>query len=124
MLDRMNEQMVRDRAQAHVDALMDGDVDRAVSAFSDGLRHNLGPIMAQLPLPLTEGTVESVEVGGSGYIAVLHLVGEADVRFRTRWKERDGEPTIVEVSHVAEPIAVEEAEPAEATATTVGPTAS
>ena len=122
MLGRMNEQIVRERAQAHVDALLAGDVDEAVTAFSDGLRHNLGPIMAQLPLPLTEGTVESVEMGGSGYVAVLHLVGETDVRFRTRWKERDGRPTIVEVSHVAEPVPVEEAAPIEATTDTGSPT--
>lgn len=120
----MNEQAVRERAQAHIDALMAGDVDRAVTAFSDGLRHNLGPIMAQLPLPLTEASIESVEFGGSGYVAVLHLVGESDVRFQTRWKERDGQPTIVEISHIAEapvePIpeagaAAEETEAAEAT---------
>jgi len=100
----MNEQAVRERAQAHIDALVAGDVGLAAEAFSDGLRHNLGPIMAQLPLPLSEATIESVEVGGSGYIAVLHLVGETDVRFQTRWKERDGRPTIVEMSHIAEPV--------------------
>lgn len=98
----MNEQAVREGAQAHIDALMAGDVDGAVAAFSDGLRHNLGPIMAQLPLPLTAASLESVEFGGSGYVAVLHLVGETDVRFKTRWKERDGQPTIVEISHIAE----------------------
>ena len=57
-----------------------------------------------LPLPLVEATVESVEAAGSGYLAVLWLVGEKQaVRLQTRWKERDGEPTIVEVSHIAEP---------------------
>ena len=110
MLPPMNELVVRDRAQAHVDALMAGDVERAAEAFSDGLRHNLGTITAQLPLPLTAATVESVEMGGSGYIAILHLVGETDVRFATRWKERDGQPTIVEVSHLAEPQPARDAE--------------
>lgn len=99
----MNEQAVRDRAQAHLDALMAGDVEGAAQAFSDGLRHNLGPMMAQLPLPLTEASIESVEFGGSAYVAILHLVGESDVRFQTRWKERDGQPTIVEMSPIAEP---------------------
>ena len=49
---------------------------------------------------------------------MLHLVGETDeTRLETRWKERDGRPTIVEVSHLSsaavpvaeEPEAVEEA---------------
>ena len=105
----MNEDSVRDRAQAYIDALMAGDVGRAAEALSEGLRHNLGPIMAQLPLPLTEASIESVEMGGSGYIAILHLVGETDVRFQTRWKDRDGQPTIVEMSHIAEPVVEPEA---------------
>jgi hypothetical protein len=105
----MDEAAVRERAQAHLDALMAGDVDRAVEAFSDGLRHNLGQIMAQMPLPLTEASIESVEMGGSGYVAILHLVGESDVRFQTRWKDRDGQPTIVEMSHIAEPAVEPEA---------------
>jgi hypothetical protein len=109
----MNEQTVRDRAQAYVDALMAGDVERASAALSDGLRHNLGSIMAQLPLPLREASIESVDVGGSGYIAILHLVGETDVRFQTRWKERDGQPTIVEMSHIAEPAVEPEIEAVE-----------
>lgn len=99
----MNEQAVRERAQDHVDALISGDMERATSAFSDELRRNLGQIMAQLPLPLSGGEVESVEMAGSGYVAVLHLVGETDVRFQTRWKDRDGQPTIVEMSHIAVP---------------------
>ena len=33
---------------------------------------------------------------------MLHLVGETDeTRLETRWKERDGRPTIVEVSHLS-----------------------
>jgi hypothetical protein len=98
----MDAQAVRDRAQVHVDALLAGDVERAAEVFSDGIRHNLGTILAQLPLPLTEATVESVESGGFGCVAVLHLVGETDARFQTRWKERDGQPTIVEMSHIVE----------------------
>lgn len=108
----MNEQAVREHAQAHLDALLAGDIDRAIEPFSNELRHNLGQIMAQLPLPLAEATVESVEMSGSGYVAILHLVGETDARFQTRWKERDGTPTMVEISHIAEPEPVA-AEPAE-----------
>lgn len=102
----MDEQTVREHAQAHIDALLAGDVERATAPFSESLRQNLGTIMAQLPLPLVEGSVESVERGGSGYVAVLHLIGEMDVRFQTRWKDRDGTPTVVEFSHIAaEPVA-------------------
>jgi hypothetical protein len=100
----MNEQQVRDQAQAVCDALVAGDVDQVVASFSEQLRSNAGTTIALLPLPLTEASVESVEPGGKGYVVTLRLVGESDeVRLETRWKERDGEPTIVEASHTAAP---------------------
>jgi len=102
----MDQQTVREHAQAHCDALVAGDVERAAGDLSNELRSNLGELITLLPLPLTEATVESVEVGGSGYVAVLRLVGEGGTtRLQTRWKDRDGRPTIVEASRIAEPSA-------------------
>jgi hypothetical protein len=99
----MDPQIVRERAEAFSAALVAGDMERASGDLSRELQSNLGTLVAILPLPLTEAVVESVEVGGSGYLAVLHLVGEqAEIRLQTRWKERDGQPTIVETSHVTE----------------------
>lgn len=99
----MEEQAVRDHAQAHLDALLAGNVDRAIQDFSEELRRNLGEVMAMLPLPLTSADVESVDRAGSGFTAILHLVGETtETRLETRWKDRDGRPTIVEASHLSE----------------------
>jgi hypothetical protein len=54
-------------------------------------------------LPSSEATIESIEHGGSGYNVVLRLVGEtAEVQIQTRWKDRDGQPTIVEASHLSQ----------------------
>jgi hypothetical protein len=98
----------------HCAALLAGDIERATEHFSDQLRANLGTIVAQWPLPLTEATIESVEPGGSGYVAVVRLVGEGQtVRQQMRWKDRDGTPTVVEVSHVVDHAAPASAEPAE-----------
>lgn len=108
----MDEQAVREHAQAQCDALLAGDIDGATAQLSNELRSNLGHVVALLPLPLTAATVDTVERTGTGYLAVLHLVGETDeVRLQTRWKDRDGRPTIVEVSHIVEAAqaAVEEA---------------
>jgi hypothetical protein len=42
-------------------------------------------------------------MAGTGYVAVLHLVGEtAESRLETRWKDRAGRPTIVEASHLSQ----------------------
>jgi hypothetical protein len=99
----MIEQAVRDRAQAYCDALLTGDIGQAAEEMSRELRSNMGPIVAMLPLPLTEATIESVSTTGTGYRVVLTLVGEGDtVHLETRWKERDGRPTIVEASRVHE----------------------
>ena len=101
----MNEQAVRTAAESFAATLLAGDIDAATAALSRELRSNMGEVVMLLPLPLTETAVESVEAAGSGYLAVLRLVGEKEtVRLQTRWKERDGEPTIVEVSHIAEPV--------------------
>jgi hypothetical protein len=105
----MDPQIVRERAQAYCDALISGDIELAAEELSHELRSNLGSLVAILPLPLTAGTVESVDVGGSGYVAILRLTGDAgEIELQTRWKDRDGHPTIVEVSHVTVPV-VEEA---------------
>ena len=112
----MDQELVRQHAESHCAALLAGEVDRAVEDFSDELRLNVGSVIAQLPLPLTEATVESVEPGGKGYVAILRLVGEGrEVRFETRWKDRDGKPTIVEASHIAEHEPPAAAEPPEGT---------
>lgn len=99
----MDEQAVRDHAQATCDALLTGDMGKAAEEMSKELRSNFGSVVGMLPLPLTEATVESVEMTAHGYRAVLHLVGEVDtIRLETRWKDRDGRPTIVEASRVHE----------------------
>jgi hypothetical protein len=104
----MDAQVVREHAESYCTALLDGDMTRAAEELSRELQANLGPLVAILPLPLTEATVVSVEVGGSGYVAMLRLVGESgEIEFRTRWKDRDGRPTLVEASHVAAPVAPE-----------------
>ncbi len=98
----MDEQQVRERAEAMCAALVAGDVARMSEDISDELRQNLGEVLALLPLPATEGTVESIEHGGAAYIVVLRLVGESEeVRIQSRWKDRGGHPTIVEVSHLS-----------------------
>ncbi|HEX7472946.1 MAG TPA: hypothetical protein VF323_07670 [Candidatus Limnocylindrales bacterium] len=99
----MEEQDVRTRSEALCAALVAGDIERVIEELSQELRHNLGEVLALLPLPSSEVTVESIERGGgSGFTVVLRLVGETEtVQLQTRWKERDGRPTIIEASHLS-----------------------
>jgi len=98
----MDSDSIGERATALADALVAGDVDAAIQDFSPELRRNLGEILAMLPLPVSEASVESVERGSSGFVVVLRMVGGADeVAIQTRWKDREGRPTVVEASHLS-----------------------
>jgi hypothetical protein len=98
----VDEQAVRQRAQAMCDAIVAGDVDRLIEDVSPELRRNPGEVISLFPLPSREASIESVAHGGSSYVVVLRLVGETDeVQVQTRWKDRDGRPTIVEASHLS-----------------------
>ena len=98
----MDSDSIAERAAALADALVAGDVELATQDFSPELRRNLGEVIAMLPLPVSEATVESIERGASAFVVELRLVGETDeVIIQTRWKDRDGQPTLVEVSHLS-----------------------
>lgn len=107
----MDEDDVRSAAEAVCTALVAGDVDAAIGYMSDELKRNLGEVVALLPLPATEAAIASIEHGGAAFVVVIHVIGEThEVDLQTRWKDRDGEPRIVEVSHLSE---VERAGPVE-----------
>src|SRR5215213_5599891 len=98
----IDEARVRERADAMCAAVVAGDVERATEDFSKELRENLGEVIALLPLPAAEGSIESIDRGGSSYTVVLRLVGETEeVLLQTRWKDRDDRPTLIELSHLS-----------------------
>lgn len=98
----MDDAAVRERAQAMCDAIVAGDVGAATADASPELQRNLGEVIALLPLPATEATIASIAQGGSSFVVVLRLVGETEeVDIQTRWKGRDGTPTLVEASHLS-----------------------
>ena len=98
----MEESAVRSSVQAVGDALIAGDVDTAIGYLSDELQRNPGEVIAMLPLPATESSIVSLERTTSAVVVVMHVVGEtSEVELQTRWKDRDGVPTLVEASHVS-----------------------
>jgi hypothetical protein len=108
----MDDQTVREHAQAMCDAIVAGDVGAATADASPELRRNLGEVIGLFPLPVTEASIESITQGGSSFVVVLQMVGETDeVQVQTRWKDRDGSPTLVEASHLSRTERVVEAAP-------------
>ena len=60
--------------------------------------------LALLPLPASAATLESITSTAAPPATwpTLAIVGETDeVKLETRWKDRGGEPRIVEVSHLS-----------------------
>lgn len=113
----MNEDDVRASAEDVCAALVAGNVDSAIGYLSDELKRNLGEVVALLPLPATEATITSIERGASTYVVVVRVVGAAnETELQTRWKDRNGEPRIVEVSHLSQVALPEPAEDDEAAA--------
>jgi len=98
----MDENTVRSSVQAVGDALVAGNIDTVIGYLSAELQRNPGEIVAMLPLPATSTEIVSVEHATSAVVVVMRVVGEtADDELQTRWKDRDGEPRIVEVSHLS-----------------------
>jgi hypothetical protein len=111
----MDESAIREQATKFGDALVAGDVEHAIDSLSPELRRNLGEVLSLFPLPATESTIESIQAAGAGWLATIRLVGETDeVEVETRWKDRDGKPTIVEASHLSRVAREAEAAPVEA----------
>jgi len=53
-------------------------------------------------VPVSEALIESIDRGASAFVVVLRLAsGSDEVRIQTRWKDREGGPRIVEVSHLS-----------------------
>ena len=98
----MDEQDVRTRAEAVCVALVAGDVGVFIESLSNELRQNVGEVLTLLPLPATEATIESIASGGSAaQTVVLRILGEhKEVTIQTRWKDRDGTPTIIEAGNL------------------------
>ena len=110
----MDEAAVRSSAEQFGDALVEGNVDRAIEHFSDELKRNLGEVVALLPLPATGVEITGFERATSAVVMTVRVASEtADDELQLRWKDRDGTPRIVEIGHVGR---VERAVPAESEA--------
>jgi hypothetical protein len=111
----LDEPTIESRARALGDALVAGNIDAAIGQLSDELRRNLGEVLSLLPIPLTAVAIESIERESAAFVVVMCLTGDAtEDRVQTRWKDRDGTPKVVEVSHLSRTVLEAEAAEAEA----------
>jgi hypothetical protein len=97
---------VRDIVEAHGQAVVDGNMQRALEDFTQaGAQHpNTGPTVAQLPQPVKSATVKRLDQQGDGsYIAHVQYGGdEKSTTVRSVWEQVGDRPYITSVSVVDE----------------------
>jgi hypothetical protein len=92
----VDEQTVREHAQAHGDATVAGDLKRAGGDLTPEAMAQAPGVMGEMPRSLTGAEIASLIAEGDEFVAVIRYIaagGEAVVE--SRWAERDGRPKIV-----------------------------
>ena len=94
----MDAGVVREHAERHGRAVVEGDLAVAGADLSDQVKPKASSIMKHLPSPLSRADVTSVEPAGAGYMAVTRYSGgEERVSVCSTWAEVDGRAQIVEL---------------------------
>jgi nucleoside 2-deoxyribosyltransferase len=94
----MEAETVRKHAEAHAAANVSGDMPRAAADLTNEARANVGPVMRQLPRPITSGEVTNLREADAGRIIVEIRYSGADssTTVESVWIEQEGKPMIAE----------------------------
>lgn len=93
---------VRPYAQAHGQAVVDGDIERVMADIAPELAPHMGPVATALPRPTTSADVVSAEPGDDGAVVVQirYRGAEAEATIRSVWRQVGDRPLIVEAAAV------------------------
>ena len=93
----MDETTIRNHAQAHADAVVNGDMDAITEDFAEAMRPQIRDLARALPRPVTGAEVLQVDAGDPVSVALIRYAGESgEVTIRSEWQEEDGRPRIVQ----------------------------
>jgi 5,10-methenyltetrahydromethanopterin hydrogenase len=99
----MDEVPTRKHAEAHVKAILEGDMDSATNDFVPDMRDQVQDVTAKLPQPTEDATIEKLDMEDDHAIVQIRYSNETEsVALRSRWEEHGGRPMIVEVDEVDE----------------------
>jgi len=92
----MDESTVRERAEAHGQAVVDRDFGKAGSDLHGEAEAHAPGVMKQLPRPTTSAEVVGVEPQGDEIVCLIRYGGEdAETVVASTWRDVDGTPRIV-----------------------------
>ena len=91
----MDQETVRQHAEAHGRAIVAGDLNKAGSDLNKGAMQQAPAVMKALPRPATHASVESVTEQGDAFVARILYTGEdSTATVSSTWVEEDGRPVI------------------------------
>jgi hypothetical protein len=97
----MDEETVRQHAEAHGRATVAGDLRAAGSDLTREAVPAAGEVMKRMPGSLSGSAIDSVTAEGDEYVVLIRYSGEdSDAVVESRWAEREGRPKIVDLKVV------------------------
>ena len=97
----MDENSVREHAEAHGQAVVDGDLRRAAGDLTDEAKQQAPNVMKQLPRPASGAAVTSVTASDDAFVAIIEYSGENhSATVESRWVDRGGRPMIEDMKVV------------------------
>jgi hypothetical protein len=95
----MDEVPTRQHVEAHVKAVLEGDMDTVTNDFVPDMRDKVQGIAGKLPQPTEDAEIEKLDMEDDHANVQIRYSNEREsVAVRTRWEEHDGRPMIVEAS--------------------------
>jgi hypothetical protein len=92
----MNLDAVREHANRHAQAMVEGDLKRAAGDLAESGRSDAPSVMAAIPKSIDSATVAEVAAEGDEAVATIVYTGEGrDVSVESRWSEHGDRPMIV-----------------------------
>jgi 5,10-methenyltetrahydromethanopterin hydrogenase len=99
----VDEVPTRNHAEAHVKAVLEGDMESVENDFAPEIRDGAKTIAKKLPSPTTDAEIKKLDMEEDHATVEIHYSSQDEsITIRTRWEERDGRPMIVEVSEALE----------------------
>ena len=97
----MDEQAVRTHAEAHGNALIEGDLRKAGGDLTPEAQAQAPDVMSNFPRKVETAEVLSLDVQGEEAVVQARYSGEGkEVTVESRWGERDGRPKILDMKVV------------------------
>ena len=97
----MDEAAVRQHAEDHGQAMVDGDLRRAGGDLSPEAQQQAPSVMSNFPKVVETAEVKSLDLqGDAAVVLATYRGGDKEVTVEARWEERDGRPKIVDMKVV------------------------